>query len=96
MQTIELDQLLYDPIPATPEQVHQFWRYGEFHDEQYLVAAIKRYLLTESHKQILNQYDFSIEDMLNGRVDARKVPRNIVHSIFRDWNVWLNYDTFAY
>ena len=67
-QTIELCELLQGQ--PTWEQVADFFHYGEFDNEEYLVAAIKRHLLRPEHKVAMERHGrgFSIEDMLNGRV----------------------------
>ena len=60
-----LDELLYGE--PTWEQVVEFFRNGEFCEEQYLVEAIKRHLRTELDRRELFDMDASIEDILNGR-----------------------------
>jgi hypothetical protein len=94
-QTVELDQLLHDAgTPLTPAQVAAYFRHGEFPDEQYEVAAIKRHLLTDKHRQVMTHYDLSIEQMLNGRVEG-EVPQAASYSIYHDWNRQLGYYQFG-
>lgn len=63
--TVNLDLLLHDN--PTAEQIREEFK-KDFPEEHYLISAIKRHLRTESDRQIIEQKDSSIEDMLNGRV----------------------------
>lgn len=94
--TIELDTLLYDqPKPATWAEVLDFFKNGEFCQEHYLVAAIKKHLRTQEQKQILFDLDFSIEDMLNGRVPG-EANGNSVQAIYAEWNAKLGFHHFGF
>ena len=65
------------------------------HEECYLVAAIKKHLRTPEHREVMYKFDFSIEDMLNGRVEEDS--DDIVEArdkIFDDWNKTLGFDFF--
>lgn len=65
----------------------EFFHYGEFPEEHYLVAAIERHLQTESQRKALFEKRLSIEKILNGRYgDA---DTQLVRNIFRAWNVIL-------
>ena len=89
---IDCDQLLYGD--CTMDEVREFFRNASFDSEQYAVAAIKRHLCHSLHKQFMEAFDFTIEDMLNGRVqgnDAR-IRRDM---IFASWNKQLGFHYFG-
>ena len=67
-----------------PEEVLDGFR-EDFFGEQYLVDAIKKYLLTPEHKALLNSKDISIEDVLNGRIEGDDL-QYIYKMLFDDWN----------
>ncbi len=60
--------------------------------EDYLVRAIRKYLVTPEHKQTLDGLNLSIEDVLNGRVPANQTPA--IDHILREWNVAAGEDLF--
>jgi hypothetical protein len=92
---IDLDDLLYHgpSNPPTWAQVVEFFRDGEFHEEHYLVAAIKKHLLTEEQREWMHER-ISIEDMLNGRTDGA-YERDVVR-IFEEWNTKLGFHHFGF
>jgi hypothetical protein len=90
---IELETLLHGE--PTLEQVREFFRRGEFHEEHYSVAAIKRHLLTNEQKNLMVIHDLSIEDMLNGRV-AGEERNAIVAGFYRVWNARLGFAHFGW
>jgi hypothetical protein len=48
---------------------------GHGQEEHYLVAAIKRNLLSPEDKKWLNEKDYSVEDLLNGRTERADEER---------------------
>jgi len=88
---IELDYLL-SGNPSW-EQVAEFFKLGEFDEENYLVAAIKKHLRTPEQKKILEDLDLSIEDCLNGRYGGDKEPA--VDAIYTAWNEKLGFQSFG-
>lgn len=91
---IDLNHLLVGN-PTWP-QVCEFWEHGEFHQEHYLVQAIKRHLLTPEQKTTLATAGLSIEDMLNGRYGDPNHDDVVVESIFADWNKRLGGRRFGF
>jgi len=89
--TIELDQFLYGE--ATEEEIRDFWENGEFNGEQYLVAAIKKYLRDDEDKQIMFDLDLSIEDMMNGRYTGDQ--SDAVHAMYAKWNEKVGHHHFG-
>ena len=89
---IELDQLLSGS--ATKEQVAEFFRHGEFYEESYLVAAIEKYLQTESQRQGIYDRRLSIEKILNGNYAGGHCQ--FVEQLLRQWNDWLGFENFHY
>ncbi len=87
---IELDELLEGH--PTWEQVAQFFQHGEFHEEHYSVKAIKKHLRTEQDKLTMYGFDFTIEDMLNGRIGGEAWDR--AQEIFEKWNEKLGFKYF--
>lgn len=66
------------------------------YEEPELVRAIKTYLLTDAQRAILVKYDWSIEDILNGRneyPDADAEPAQ--EAMFADWNQRIGSNTFG-
>lgn len=92
-QTIELDELLHGN--PSWDQVVQFWRFGEFHEEHYSVAAIEKHLLTEEQRRGIFDRRLSIEKMLNARVEGEDNQR-FVESVYHAWNVKLGYYMFGH
>ncbi len=90
INTIELDELLNGE--PTWEQVAQFFQHGEFHEEHYTVQAIKKHLRTEQDKITMQDFDFSIEDMLNGRIGGEGWDK--AEEIFKKWNEKLGFKCF--
>lgn len=95
---IELDTLLHGN--PTREQVQEFFREGEFCQEHYLVAAIKKHLRTPAQKVILDRLDLSIEECLNGRYGDRpdavsgKTQEILIAEMYADWNRRLGHKHF--
>ena len=87
---IELDCLLHGN--PTQEQVSDFFRHGDFHEERYLVAAIRKHLLTELQKDMMRILEYSIEDILNGRVD--RLQSISAKTFFKVWNQKLGFNYF--
>lgn len=88
---IDLEDLLHG-VP-TSAQVKEFFREGEFHEESYLVAAIKKWLLTPDQAKTLYENKVSVEDLLNGRVENDQLD---VAAIFAAWNTSLGFHHFGY
>jgi hypothetical protein len=89
---IDLDTLLHEN--PTWEEVVEFWKDdGEFCGEQYLVAAIERWLQTEEQRKGLFDHRLSIEKMLNGRYVSSDVG-DFVESLFTAWNEKLGFEAF--
>jgi hypothetical protein len=68
------------------------FKYYEDYEEG-KVQWIKKYLRTPEQRQWLNDHDFSIEDVLNGRI-----PMNLyaeVRFFFVDWNIKMGYAAFG-
>src|SRR3954462_1570481 len=89
---IDLDELLHGA--PTEEQVKEYFRIGEFHDEAYFVEAIKKHLRTPEQKAALDQADVSIEEILNGRVGAQH--SQLTQSLFTAWNAKLGFRHFGF
>ena len=90
---LELADLWYgNPTKAEVQDFfeNQSW---EFAEEEYLVRAIRKQLLTPEQKQAMSSADLTIEDMLNGRVNEQQ--EELVDSIFQEWNVFLGMDYFG-
>jgi hypothetical protein len=85
-----LDEMLFGT--PTWEQVVEFFKNGEFHEEQYDVLAIKKHLLTSEQRQTLFDLNLSIEDMLNGRIGGEQR----VYAIFDQWNEKLGFKCFGF
>jgi hypothetical protein len=90
---VELEQMLA-PEPPTWQQVADFFRHGEFYDEQYLVAAIKRHLLTDKQAAWMSHFGIDIPQMLNGRV-AGVMEQAVEETIYHDWNKKLGHYQFG-
>lgn len=88
---IDLDELLNGN--PTCEQVAEFFRVGEFHEEHYAVEAIDRWLVTNEEREEMNRLNLRIEDMLNGRVTGYE-SRLLAAELFHDWNVRLGFQYF--
>lgn len=94
---IDVDYMLYSATPSTVTQeelAHVFSSKFEWHDESYLVQAIKKYLRTDRHKQTMNAFDFTIEDMLNGRIEGHNAQA-AAERIFEDWNAKIGHKHFG-
>lgn len=89
--TICLDELLTGK--PTWAQVVEFWKEGEFFEEKYTVEAIKKFLRTEEDRKIMYEFDFSIEEMLNGRIYPNQ--DKAVHDMFKRWNEKLGFKAFG-
>lgn len=90
---IDLDELL----TGNPswEEVAEFWRNEDFYEEQYLVEAIERWLLTEDQRKRLFDMRLSIEKILNGRYPCNDEYCNFVRQIFKEWNDKLGFESFS-
>jgi hypothetical protein len=89
--TVVLDLILNGK--PTWDQSRAFWRDGEFHDEHYLVTAIRRHLLTEAQRQEMHDRRVSIEDLLNGRCTDEHEP--FASAVFAAWNQKLGFSSFG-
>lgn len=91
----DVDQALHSPIPLTEEQI-QFIFTPEFEwcDEKWMVAGIKKYLRTPKQKMWMEAFDYSIEDMLNGRIEGEFAQANC-DIIFAQWNDRLGRKVFG-
>lgn len=95
MKHIDVDYALYGSSPLTSEEISfVFSSKFEWHDEEYLVQGIKKYLRTQAHTVTMFNHDFSIEDMLNGRVEGLAAQQD-VERIFADWNAQLGHKYFG-
>ena len=90
---IELDELLTGT--PTMEQVAEFWKNGELHDERYLVHAIEKRLLTEDQRLALFNARISIEKILNGEYEYNGTNEVLVSNIFSAWNTKLGFRAFG-
>lgn len=72
----------------------EFWRFGDFQDEKYLVRAIKKHLRTPEQKAQLDAADVSLEDLLNGRTTAKH--NDLMREIQTAWNRKLGYKAFLH
>lgn len=95
MPDIDLEEILHGTKPVTMQQLAGFWKTGEFHEEHYLVATIKKYLRTEEQRKLMFEHGFSIEDMLNGRVEGVEADA-LVDPIFAEWNAKLGHHAFGF
>ena len=53
-------------------------------EESEVVHFLKQHLRTPAQKKILNDFDYSIEDMMNGRIEIQDI--SMINAIFDDWN----------
>lgn len=90
---IDLDTLLCGR--PTWDQVVAFWKDGEFCEEQYLVAAIEKHLLTEEQRKLMFDRHLSIEKMLNGRYVGGAEVGAAVERIYDEWNARLGFEAFG-
>ncbi len=88
---IELEEVLEGE--PTLDQLREFWKHGDFHEERYVVQAIKRHLRNPYHKEVLDDLDLSIEDCLNGRYTAEQSTQ--VRGIYAQWNEKLGFPAFG-
>lgn len=93
MKLIDLDELIYGN--PTMDQVRDFFQMGDFHEEHYKVMAIRRHLRTQEHRRIMFEYDFTIEDMLNGRIEYNSAASTAADGIRGDWNAQLGFVNFT-
>lgn len=61
-------------------------------EEAYLVAAIKKHLLTAPQRRRLYELDLTIEDLLNGRVEG---DQSVYTEMFSPWNDTLGWREFG-
>jgi hypothetical protein len=101
---MELDELLDAATPSlwnedVPETVRELIRQGflnaDWDSEHYQVAAIKKHLRNAADKIIMDQHDFTIEDMLNGRI-AGEERQSACALLFARWNSRLGYRHFGH
>lgn len=91
--TLELETLLYGSPPW--DQIVEFWKDGSgFPEEHYLVAAIKKHLMTTEQRDAFNITGLTIEDALNGRNDAN--TQALVDSTYAAWNAKLGFRAFGF
>jgi hypothetical protein len=91
---IDLDTLLHGK--PTWEEVVAFWKVdGDFCEEQYLVAAIEKHLLTEEQRKLMFDHHLSIEKMLNGRYVGGAEVSAAVGRIYDEWNAKLGFEAFG-
>ena len=89
---VDLDEVLYGN--PSFEDVAAFWRDdGEFHGEEYLIPAIKRWLLTPEERLKMYENDIDISDILNGRYLGSK--SQFVCGLFDAWNQKLGFKAFS-
>jgi hypothetical protein len=70
--------------------VSDCFRFGSFDNELYLVAAIKRWLLTPEQSELLKQSGYTIEDCLNGRTLDFDKSR-----LYDAWNEKIGFKVFG-
>ena len=89
---IDLDELLNGT--PTWEQVVEFWKDdGDFCGEEYLVAAVEKWLLTEKQRERMFHARLSVEKMLNGRYPCSQALA--VRDFFEEWNAKLGFVRFG-
>ncbi len=66
----------------------------DFDEEHYLVAAIRKHLLTYSQSLMLHMRGLSIEDCLNGRFNGSQ--ESTVTILFSEWNETLGIKHFGF
>lgn len=93
-QIVDLDQLLYGQV--TLEEIQDYFRYGDFDDEVYLIKAIKRHLMDNYLQNKLNDLCVSISEILNGRVDESRIDPIIYDICFDRWNTTLGFERFKF
>ena len=78
-----------------PEDLGKLWKLAEdsFDTEEQSIDLIKRHLLTQEQRQIMFDNDFTIADMLNGRIPG---DHTIYYNIFAEWNAKLGYKAFGF
>lgn len=64
-----------------------------YQDECYIVAAIRKHLLTEAQREAMFVLDVSIEDCLNGRYTMEKSM--VIDTIYKQWNERLGWREFG-
>lgn len=89
---IDCDQLLHGKCDW--KQVREFFKHQAFDSEHYLVEAIKKHLLTSTETTAMHADGFSIEDMLNGRVEGEEANKH-KRVIFLRWNIKLGFTYFG-
>lgn len=92
---LDLDTVLDGDADLTPDELRYiFSSEFEWSDEEYLVQGIKKYLRTPYHKSVMDHFDFTIEDMLNGRVEGVRAQEE-ADLIFTDWNTKIGHRYFG-
>lgn len=77
---------------ANSNQLVEFFQSG--YDEYLIVIGIKKYLRTPEQKEMLNSFDLSVEDILNGRF--YRAEEEMVENIFENWNYKLGKKVFGF
>lgn len=62
-------------------------------EESDVVYFLKQYLRTPAQKKILDDLDYSIDDMMNGRIEMQDIPA--IDAIFIDWNTRMGIKFFV-
>lgn len=71
------------------------WRRQADHGEEYLIALIKKYLITKEQRAILIANDWEITDILNGRIPCGVLDM-LDKEFFKPWNEKLGWKEFGY
>lgn len=89
---IEFDDLINPSVEVSDQEVSDFFKNEEFHEDQYLVQAIKLRLRSKEDKKVLYDLDVSIEELLNGNYDISLY--NEIALIKHNWNRKLGFKYF--
>jgi len=86
----DLDALLYAEPTSNMREVADALQQG--YDERWQVDLIKRYLLTDTQRDVLSEVDATVSDLLNGRVEG-----DFDYARFFDvWNARLGRRVFGF
>lgn len=89
---IDLEELLHGN--PTWEEVVRFWKEdGEFFEEKYHMAAIKRYLRTPEQKIRLDEADISLEELMSGSYGH--AFHSMTQGILKEWNEKLGFHYYG-
>jgi hypothetical protein len=87
-----LDELLSDDERPSWIKVVQFFAFGEFCDERYLIKAMYRFLITSDHKRLMRSNHLNVTKILNGNYPSNsRIPARLK----RDWNDKLGFLNFS-